>query len=327
MSLTIRPYQSADSDAWDSFCAGAFQTTFLHTRRFLSYHGDRFADRSLVIEENGRLAGLFPAALVKVSSESSEQIEQIKVVSHPGSTYGGIVHQGGLQGARMIAAFEAIMSHYADDGHESVVYKAVPGIYHRVPAQDDLYALFRLGAKRVRCDLSSTIDLANRRKPSERRRRSHRKSLDAGVLMVEGHSYLRGFWDILEANLARRHNTQPVHTFDEIVILAERFPEEIRCVCAMVADTMVAGTVLFLSGNVTHTQYIAATEYGFSVSGLDAVFGYCLQMAAERGHRWFDFGTSNEHGGQYLNEGLYVFKSEFGGGGTVYETYEVDLRR
>jgi CelD/BcsL family acetyltransferase involved in cellulose biosynthesis len=322
VSITIRQFQAEDSDTWDRFCEDAFQSTLLHTRRFLSYHGERFTDRSLILTENGRWLGLFPAALIPGGA-----VDTIKIGSHPGSTYGGIVHQGGLQGARMLTAFEKIAGHYAGEGVGALSYKAVPGFYHRVPAQDDLYALFRLGARRVRCDISSTIDLANRRKPSERRRRSLRKAVEAGVKMVEGNGYLNGFWDILGANLARRHDAKPVHTREEIVRLAESFPKEIRCVCGMVDGRMVAGTVLFLTATTVHTQYIAATEEGFSLSALDAVFDHCLLVAGENGHRWLDFGTSNEHDGHYLNEGLYVFKSEFGGGGTVYETYELDLRQ
>ena len=39
----------------------------------------------------------------------------------------------------------------------------------------------------------------------------------------------------------------------------------------------------------------------------------------------FDFGISTEAEGMILNEGLYRFKSEFGGGGVVHEFYEMRL--
>jgi hypothetical protein len=45
------------------------------------------------------------------------------------------------------------------------------------------------------------------------------------------------------------------------------------------------------------------------------------------GARYFDFGVSNEQGGQILNEGLYRFKMSFGAGGVVHEFYEVALMR
>ena len=38
-----------------------------------------------------------------------------------------------------------------------------------------------------------------------------------------------------------------------------------------------------------------------------------------------DFGTSNENSGMYLNDGLYKYKTEFGGGGVVHEYFEFCL--
>ena len=89
---------------------------------------------------------------------------------------------------------------------------------------------------------------------------------------------------------------------------------------------MVAGTVLLKSETTVHTQYIAASEDGFRRSALDALFDQAISTASSGPWRWFDFGTSNEQGGQVLNDGLYTFKTEFGGGGTVYETFELDLK-
>jgi hypothetical protein len=37
-------------------------------------------------------------------------------------------------------------------------------------------------------------------------------------------------------------------------------------------------------------------------------------------------GISTEQQGTVLNDGLYRFKSEFGGGGVVHEFFEIDLR-
>ena len=42
--------------------------------------------------------------------------------------------------------------------------------------------------------------------------------------------------------------------------------------------------------------------------------------------QWFDFGTSNEDAGRYLNEGMVAHKEEFGGRSIVYDTYSLDLR-
>lgn len=315
MSLTVRPYSQNDADIWDNFCKDALQATLLHTRSFLSYHGESFVDCSLIIEDEGKWVGLFPAAL----SPSDNTL----VVSHPGVTYGGVLHQGILRGERMIEALTVIKQYYASLGLVKLLYKAVPTFYHQSPAQDDLYALFRLSAKKTRCDISSTIDLQHRLPISERRRRSLKKAIKAGVEIVEGRQYLPALWEVLCENLERKHGQSPVHKLEEIQLLAERFPENIRCVCGEVNGKVEAGTLIFTTPATYHAQYIASSEMGYDVSALDAIFEYCIQAAQQNGKRWFDFGISTEKSGLVLNDGLYRFKTEFGAGGAVHEFFEL----
>jgi hypothetical protein len=319
--VRARAFVAADAERWDAFCAGAVNATFLHTRRFLSYHGDRFADRSLVLEDDGgRWIGVVPAA--------ADPGDERTVVSHPGLTYGGVLHQGGLRGEAMLEAFAAAAACWRDShGHRTLRYKAVPRIYHRAPAEDDLYALLRLDAPRVRCDLSSTVDLANPLPLSERRRRMLKKARAAGVAVEEGAAQAGELWPVLEAVLSLRHEARPVHSLAEIETLLERFPGQVRVVVARHELRVVAGTVLFIAGQTTHTQYLSSDETGQALGALDLVIDAQIRAARERGARWFDFGISNEDQGRTLNHGLHRYKSEFGAGGTVHEFFELDLDR
>jgi hypothetical protein len=208
-----------------------------------------------------------------------------------------------------------------------LIYKAVPGFYHRRPSQDDLYALFRLGAVRPRCDISSTIDLANRGKVSERRRRGLKKALKSGVTITSGTKCLPALWDVLSENLERKHGVTPVHTLAEMELLMEHFPENIHCICGTVEEQIVSGVLIFSTPTADHAQYIASSDRGYELSTLDAVFDHCIGNAIRMEKRWFDFGISTEAGGKILNEGLYGFKTEFGAGGFLHEFYEIDLER
>lgn len=316
--MRIRPYESRDAELWDRFCEQVPNSSLLHTRRYLSYHGDRFVDESRIIEdEKGRVVGLFPAA--------QDPDDHVCTVSHPGVTYGGIVHGGRLSGARMLQAFDVLTKDYAIKGYHRLVYKAMPYIYHRAPAQDDLYALFRLDARRYRCDLSTAVNLHNRLPKSERRHRALRKAEKAGVVVREGIEHIEPLWRVLRENLTRKHGARPVHDEKEIQLLADYFPERIRILTGWCDGELVAGTVIYVSGPVHHTQYIASSLRGQSVSALDAVFENSIAQARKEGASWFDFGISNEQQGRYLNDGLYTFKSEFGGGGIVHEFYEIKL--
>jgi hypothetical protein len=316
VTLDIVAYQSGLADTWDEFCAGAINATFLHTRKFLSYHGDRFEDASLMLFDAGKLVGVLAAA------RSGD--DRATIVSHPGITYGGIVHDGRLAGSRMIDAIADVRPYYAGQGCTKLVYKVVPYIYGHAPAQDDLYSLFRHGAIRSRCDLSCTIDLAHRRPASERRRRGLKKAARVVTLSADLGD-LNALWPVLQENLARKHGAQPVHSLDELKALIRLFPESIVVRCAAIEGKVVAGVVFFNSHNVWHAQYIASSEAGYDASALDAVFNAAIQEAADAGDRYFDFGTSNERGGTLLNDGLYRFKQEFGGGGVAYEFYELNL--
>lgn len=316
MTIEIVRYQPALSEAWNAFCANAANATFLHSRRFLEYHGDRFLDVSVVLMHAGSIVGVLPAA--------QSPADPTMVVSHPGITYGGIVHDGSLFGGKMIDALERLCEHYQRSGYDRLRYKAVPHIYQSRPSQDDLYALFRLGARRTRCDLSCTIELADRAKLSERRRRGLKKALKS-VSVVTGTAQVRALWQVLNDNLERKHGAAPVHSAEEMEQLITRFPGEIELFCANIDGQVEAGIVVFKARTAWHAQYIAASEKAYSVSALDAVFDRATAEALSAGVRYFDFGTSNECEGTVLNEGLYQYKHEYGGGGAVHEYYDIDL--
>jgi lipid II:glycine glycyltransferase (peptidoglycan interpeptide bridge formation enzyme) len=153
------------------------------------------------------------------------------------------------------------------------------------------------------------------------------KGRRAGVQVDEGPGLVDELWPLVEANLAERHGARPVHTVDEMHLLMDLFPAEISVVVARRELEPVAGVVLFETPRVVHVQYIASNPDGNSVGALDAVFDHCLARAAGKGARFFDFGTSNGGPGGALNEGLYEFKAQFGGGGVAYEAYDLELTR
>jgi Acetyltransferase (GNAT) domain len=314
-----RSYEAGDAEAWDDLVGRSCNGTFLHTRRFLSYHGDRFLDRSVVLKDRrGHVTGVFPAAVSPACPEM--------IVSHPGLTYGGLVHDGSVRGASMISALGEITDHYRRLGYRRLRYKAVPAVYHSMPSDDDLYALFRLEARRYRSDLSAAIDLCHRGRVTERRVRSRRAAEAAGVSTDESWDEIGAFWKILEANLARRHDTSPAHSLAEMRLLRDLFPDEIFLITARSGAGLLGGAVLFAAGPALHMQYTATTEQGRAACVTDLVMERAIDLARGRGHRFFDFGVSTPHEGWCLDEGLYQFKVSFGAGGVVHDHYELDLQ-
>jgi hypothetical protein len=315
--VCARTFSPADAEAWDRLVQRSINGTFLHSRRFLSYHGDRFRDRSVIFTiGGGPIVGVLPAALDPADDQS--------VVSHPGATYGGIVHDGTLQGNRMAHAMEATVELLRLQGGRKLRYRAVPYIYHRCPALEDVYWLRLLGATRYDLGLSTTVDVERRMAVTTKRRQKLRKAYRAGVIVGECHNH-RLFWRVVEDNLMDRHGVRPVHSFQEMELLRQRFPDQIKCFVGRADGEVIAGSLLFMTDTVVHAQYNANTARGRQLCGLDLVIERCIELTARMGRRYYDFGISTEEHGNVLNEGLRQYKASFGAGATTYESYELVL--
>jgi hypothetical protein len=317
MLISVRYYLENDEYNWDKFVAQSYQGTFLHTRKYLNYHGNKFTDQSLMLEVNGELVGVFPAA--------ENPTQEKNIISHPGITYGGILTSRVLTGSNLLEAFKCIINFYCLQNYAKILFKLTPSFYRKVPSQDDSYCLFRLGALRQRCDLSSTIDLTSRLQIGSRRKRNQKKAIknEISVDAIFDFDNLLKFWSILENNLRSKYNTEPVHSIEEIKLLIKLFPNNIKLVVGKKNSKILGGTILYITDTTYHTQYIAASDNGVAACVLDVVLEECISLASLERKRWFDFGISNEEQGSVLNDGLYKFKSEFGGSGAIHEFYEV----
>jgi hypothetical protein len=316
----IRAYHPDDAATWDDLVARSVNGTILHTRRFLAYHGDRFRDRSLVLtKSNGKLAGVLPAA--------EDPADQSIVTSHPGLTYGGLVHDGTLYGEPLIQALAEAAREYQAQGFRRLRYRAVPSIYQSSPAADDQYALSRLGADQYRRDLAAVIKLAHRGRVWSGRKAWRKRAEVAGVRAEENWDDIAGYWRILEENLAARHDATPTHSLAEIEYLHEQFPSEVFLLTAKLGDTLIAGNLFFIEGPVLQARYTATTDEGRKVSATDLVIEHGIGLAAARGCEYYSMGTSTLDEGRQLNGSQYAFKVSFGGGGVIHETCELDLER
>ncbi len=311
-------YDHSQEKVWEEMVFKSASSTFLHTRKFLSYHGDKFDDQSMLLYDcTGTLRAIFPAA--------RDPIDTTIVVSHPGATYGGLIHDGWLRGERAIDALKQLCNVYTQKGFREIVYKAVPWIYHRTPAQDDIYALFRLGADRYRTDVSATLDLQNRGVISKRRARALKKAIKSGLQTSTDFKYLPAYWRVLAENLKSKYNREPVHSVDELRLLKEKFPNEIELVTALLGQEVQAGTLLFHCPNLIHAQYFASSPTGKEINALDLTVAESIDKAKQLGKRFFDFGISTEQGGNYLNDSLHTFKCEFGAAGSIYEFFRIKI--
>lgn len=311
--IDIRHYEPQSASEWNAFVAESKNGTFLFDRRYMDYHSDRFADSSLMVYRDGRLFALLPA-----------NREGDVLCSHRGLTYGGLVTGPSATASAVVEAFEAVNAYLRGEGLRRVVYKAVPWIYHRVPAEEDLYALFRVcRARLVARDISSAIMQPHRLKWHRDRRYGINRCRNNGVA-VELSDDFEGFWPVLEDNLMRSHGARPVHSLGEIRLLKSRFPDNILLYVARRDGRVLGGTVLYVTPQVVHAQYISASAEGKALRVIDAIYDRILN-GDFADCPYFDFGKSTEDCGRVLNESLIYQKEGFGGRGVCYDWYEWSL--
>ena len=311
--MEIRRYRREDKELWNSFVSKARNATFLFDRNYMDYHADRFDDNSFMFYHKGKLKAVLPA---NVAGDT--------LYSHQGLTYGGLLLDKKATVEDVLECFDSLNSWLRENGISKVVYKALPWIYQRYPSQEDLYALtWKCKAQLISRDISSSIVIDNKLKFAESRKSGIRKALSLNIEVGESND-VDGFWHVLEDNLGNRYNAKPVHTANEMKLLMSRFPNNIRLYVAKMNGEIVGGTLIYVTPQVVHTQYISASVEGKKHGALDLLFDYIINKVYAN-CRYFDFGKSTEQGGAYLNEPLIFQKEGFGGRGVCYDWYQWEL--
>lgn len=311
--MEIRRYRREDKELWNSFVSKARNATFLFDRNYMDYHDDRFDDNSFMFYYKGKLKAVLPA---NVAGDT--------LYSHQGLTYGGLLLDKKATVEDVLECFDSLNSWLRENGISKVVYKALPWIYQQYPSEEDLYALtWKCKAQLISRNIASTIVIDNKLKFAESRKSGIRKALSLNIEVGESND-VDGFWHVLEDNLGNRYNAKPVHTASEMKLLMSRFPNNIKLYVAKMNGEIVGGTLIYVTPQVVHTQYISASVEGKKHGALDLLFDYIINKVYAN-CRYFDFGKSTEQGGAYLNEPLIFQKEGFGGRGVCYDWYQWEL--
>lgn len=310
----VERYTKQIESQWNDFVTHSKQGTFLFSRAYMDYHKERFQDCSLCIYKKNKLVALLPACIDDAHT----------LISHQGLTYGGLITAPHIKTTDVLDIFQNINDYAKSIGICSIVYKAIPHIYHRFPAEEDLYALTQVCNAQLICrEISSAIFPGESPDFEESRRSGIRKARKFGIECRPSDD-MDTFWKILENNLMTRHQVHPVHTISEIRLLKSSFPKNIRLYAAFEKEQMLGGTLIYDTGRTIHTQYISASEEGKAKGALDILFHYLIQdVFADR--PCIDFGKSTEMQGKTLNTQLIFQKEGFGARGICYDTYRYFL--
>jgi Acetyltransferase (GNAT) domain len=311
--IELVPYQDSMKADWDGLVERSRNGIFQLKRDFMEYHCDRFPDRSYAAFDKGRCVAVL----------AGHRNGPDGWASHLGLSHGGFVLAPEIRLAHLRSFFDQLHADLRMQGIGNVRYKAMPWWLQREPAQDDLYLLQGTwNARRQSVWLNTLISLDGDLSLAKRRRDAHKAQVEG--VEIEASQDWEGFWEILTQRLSERHAVKPVHSCEEIRLLANRFPDNIRLWCVQEHGTIRAGMVGFLYGNTFHVQYSATDVRGRELRALDLLALHLIDHASSD-HRWFSFGTSCEDGGSVLNEGLLTWKEGFAGHGAIYEEFAYDV--
>ncbi len=313
--MKVVRYNEGLKNEWNSFLEKSKNSTFLFHRDFMDYHKDRFSDFSLMVYNiNNDLVACLPANL------SPDNV----LTSHAGLTYGGIILNHAEKLHPTILIFQSILKYLFENQIEKLRLKDFPKFYNNFPSEEIEYALFLNNAKLIRRDTAIVIDNQRPIKYQKRRERLIKKAIKEGVILDKNEDFTT-FWNtILSPNLKERFGVNPVHSLEEMMQLKNVFPDEIKLYTTSLNGEMMAGTVLFITPDVIHAQYISGSNEGRDNGALDYLFDCIIKKYSSI--KYFDFGICNENAGRDINFGLLDWKEGFGGRTFCHNFYEIETK-
>lgn len=311
--ILIKRYETTDKAVWDAFIDASKTPMFMFKRDYMDYHKDRFRDHSLMFYKENKLIAVLPA------SEKEKCL-----FSHGGLTYGGLIIGCDTKQKCVCDCFCMLREYLTNHSISEMIYKTIPHIFHKQPAEEDLYALYRVGGIVKSITASTVIDLQNPLSMKKGRKAQISRAKREGVTVkrLENRNDYYSFMELEDEVLQLRHNVKSVHSCEEMFMLHEKFPNNIHLYGAIYEDSIIAGSVVYEYDNVIHTQYMAANDLAKKIGGLDLTISK-IMLDYSQTKKWLDFGISTENGGLYLNEGLVAQKESFGGRTIAYSIWRL----
>jgi hypothetical protein len=280
----------------------------------MEYHNSRFEDNSLLIFKSEKLVALLPA-----------NIDGSTIYSHQGLSYGGLVLSKEIKFNDVLEVFKTLLKYLNHNAINVLELKQMPSIYHLLPSDETQYLMFLLEAKLIKREMLSVINQKGTRKFSNSRKEGIRRGEKNGLIITEENSF-DDFWDIiLNRNLKTKHNVTPVHTLEEITLLKQCFPKNIRQFNVFHNNTIVAGATIFETKNVAHVQYISGNKDKNTLGSLDFLHSYLIKDVFSN-KQYFDFGMSNLNEGKQINKGLQFWKEGFGALSITQDFYTIKTK-
>jgi len=328
MNLIIEKFNMKDEEKWDSFIEkNSVNGTFLHSRKFLNYHKDRFKDHSLLIKKGESIVAVIPACEIV---ENNTKI----FYSHKGSTFGGIIVSKDFNNISHVEnIFNILEEHLRYNKYDKLILKNTSEIFSNGNINLLDYFYFKNDYKNYN-ELSLYIDLKNcspiiENNFSTSKRRDLKYSLRHNLQFrrLETDDEVNDFYNLLTTSL-KKHNVKPVHSLQELLDFKNsRLKGIVKFYGVYYKDILIAGSMAFdFNSVVFHTQYLASDPVYSNYYPMNFLNYSLIKEAYVNKFSFFSFGISTEENGKFLNTSLAQFKEGFGAVGSNNRTYYKELK-
>lgn len=301
MNFRFETYHLNFYSLWNNFIQNCDNATFLFHRDFMEYHSDRFTDASVLIFEGDNLVAVCPA-----------NHTENKWYSHQGLTYGSIILDNKFRAEAIGVLITQLMAFLKSKGYVQAIIKTVPQFYGNNLLLKLKHQLIKHQASVYRCDMVLAVDYAQPLNIHKTKLKHFNRNSIVGFEIKETSDF-SGFWNqILIPRLQEKHQVKPVHTLDEIELLHNKFPNQIKQFNLYKAEELLAGLTIFDTGKVVKSQYGATSLKGEKHRAIEYLFIHLIHQYKNEGKRYFSMGTVTEQNELGYNPGLLKQKEELG---------------
>jgi len=298
MIYQVIKYEEKYKRLWNDLILRSSNGTFLHHRDYMEYHASRFNDFSLMVFEDKKLRAVFPL-----------HIENQQAYAHNGLTYGDLIFQKKLKLEHKIEIFHQVLSFLHQQQITDLSVKNIPFIFHQQIDQTSDYIYFQLKANIELVKPFFVLIKNNAYKINRNRLKNIKKLSKESYQICNSSKHLKEFWKIVEDNLMKRHGTKPVHNFDEIKLLMERFPKQIQLFSLQKDGQVLAGALVYYINKAFHFQYIHTVEDNRERKAVEWLVYQVIEQ--HKHYDYISFGSSQVDGNN-LNKGLVYWKESWG---------------
>jgi hypothetical protein len=310
------------------FLSRSENCTIFHRPNFLAYHDkNKFSSikefsfyHFIFRNEKNEIAAFIPGAIY--SSEEGKKIFKSPFYS----SYGGIVFDDQLKFEDLEKILDLFIEELKAENTDEIYFTQTAECYCGDQSERNNYVYYILKLKRFEL---TNLEMILVKKTEDdilisfhnTIQRQIKQALRNGLEFRAEEKITAESYKLLEKSQARLGG-KPTHSFEELNVIRDSFPENIVTFSALHNDKIIAGIIGFLGNqNTLNTFYIFDDEDQRELKGMQFTYYNVLIWAKERGIKYVDFGPATF--GLKPHYSLINYKEKYGSIPMLRNTYSI----